>query len=42
MPYIEALSVRSDVEHVWVIAPRVTYTELPWGGQRHGLLLRIR
>ena len=27
MPYIEALSVRSDVEHVWVIAPRVTYSD---------------
>ena len=27
MPYIEALSVRSDVEHVWVFAPRVTYSD---------------
>lgn len=27
MPYIEALSRRSDVEHVWVVAPRVTYSD---------------
>lgn len=27
MPYIEALSKRDDVEHVWVVAPRLAYTE---------------
>lgn len=27
MPYIEALSKRDDVEHVWVIAPRLSYSE---------------
>lgn len=27
MPYIEALSKRDDVEHVWVIAPRLAYSE---------------
>lgn len=27
MPYIEALSKRGDVEHVWVIAPRLAYSE---------------
>lgn len=27
MPYIEALSKRDDVEHVWVIAPRLAYSD---------------
>lgn len=27
MPYIEMLSKRDDVEHVWVIAPRLAYSE---------------
>lgn len=27
MPYIEELSKRDDVEHVWVVAPRLAYSE---------------
>lgn len=27
MPYIEVLSRREDVEHVWVVAPRLAYSE---------------
>ena len=27
MPYIEALSQRDDIEHVWVVAPRLAYND---------------